>query len=106
MKRKVFEYPDSFLEGKEYHEHLPSHNEVLRRKKFFFVRCQVESSIMTSKLKFRKKSVMSTLLDNNTYMKYENFNTHREDSIGWLKYVNPIISIHHTTREKSLILSC
>ena len=45
---------------------------------------------MTSKFKFGEKSVMSELLENNTYMKYEKFNTHKEDSIGWLKYVNPI----------------
>ena len=44
---------------------------------------------------------MSTLLDNNTYMKYEKFNTHREDSIGWLKYVNPIILIP-TQQEKKV----
>ena len=43
---------------------------------------------------------MSTLLENNTYMKYEKFNTHKEDSIGWLRYVNPVISLQRTTREK------
>ena len=48
---------------------------------------------MMSKFKFGEKSVMSSLLDNNTYMRYDKFNTHREDSIDWLKYVNPIISL-------------
>lgn len=43
---------------------------------------------------------MSSLLDNNTYMRYNKFNTHSEDSIGQLKYINPIISLQHTTREK------
>ena len=46
---------------------------------------------MMIKLKFGDKSVMSSLLENNTYTRYEKFNTHREDSIGWLKYVNSII---------------
>ena len=45
---------------------------------------------MMNKFKFGEQSVMSTLLENNTYMKYENFNTHKEDSIGWLMYVNPM----------------
>ena len=36
---------------------------------------------------------MSALLENNTYMKYESFNTHKEDSIGWPKYANPVISL-------------
>ena len=55
---------------------------------------------MMSKFKFGEQSVMSALLENNTYMKNEKFNTHKEDSIGWLRYVNPIISLQRTTREK------
>ena len=43
---------------------------------------------------------MLVLLENNTYIIHEKFNTHKEDNIGWLKYVNPVISLHHTTREK------
>ena len=43
--------------------------------------CQVESSIMISKLKNEEKFVMSNLLNNTTYIKYDKFNTHREDSI-------------------------
>ena len=43
---------------------------------------------------------MLSLLDNNTYMRYDMFNTSHEDSIGWLKYVNPIISLQRITREK------
>ena len=50
--------------------------------------------------KFWKKSVMFVLLKNNLYMKYENFNTHKENSIGWLKYVNLVISLQRATREK------
>ena len=53
-----------------------------------------------SKFKFGEQSVMSALLENNTYMKYEKFNTHKDDSIGWLRYVNPFISLQRTTREK------
>ena len=52
------------------------------------------------RFKFGKNSVMSVLLKNNTYMKYEKFNTHKEDNIGWLKYINLVISLQRTTREK------
>ena len=55
---------------------------------------------MMNKFKFGEKSVMFVLFENNTYMRYEKFNTHKEDSIGWLQYVNPIISLQRTTREK------
>ena len=98
-KGKAFDHPDSFPEGQAYLEQFPSINEVQRQRKIF-VRCQVESSIMMSKFKFGEQSVMSALLENNTYMKYEKFNTHKEDSIGWLKYINPVISLQRITREK------
>ena len=55
---------------------------------------------MVSKFKYGENSVMSTLLDHNTYTKYDKFNIHRVYSVGWLKYVNPIISLQRTTREK------
>ena len=55
---------------------------------------------MMSKFKFGEQSVMPALLENNTYMKYEKFNTHKKDSINWLRYVNPVISLQRTTREK------
>ena len=43
------------------------------------MRCQVESFIMMIKFKYGDKIVLSTLLDNNAYMKYDKLNTHRED---------------------------
>ena len=55
---------------------------------------------MMNKFKFGEKNVMSVLFENNTYVRYEKFNTHKEDFIGWLQYVNPIISLQLTTREK------
>ena len=80
-KGKAFHHPDSFPEGQEYLEQFPSINEVQRQRNVF-IRCQVESSIMMSKFKFGEQSVMPALLENNTYMKYETFNTHKKDSIG------------------------
>ena len=55
---------------------------------------------MMNKFKFGEKSVMYVPLESKTYMKYEKFNTHKEDSIGWLRYVIPVISLQRTTREK------
>ena len=89
-KGKAFKNSDSFPEGQEYLDKFPAINGVQRQRKVC-VRCQVESSIMMIKFKFGNKSVMSSLLKNNTYTRYEKFNTHREDSISWLKYVNSVI---------------
>ena len=54
---------------------------------------------MMNKSKFGEKSVMYVPLESKTYMKYEKFDTHKEDSIGWLKYVNLVISLQRTTRK-------
>ena len=54
---------------------------------------------MMNKFKFGEKSVMYVLLKSKTHMKYEKLNTHKEDSIGRLKYVNLGISPQRTTRK-------
>ena len=41
-----------------------------------------------------------TLLENNTYIKYNKFNTLHKDNIGWLKYTKLVISFQCTSREK------
>ena len=55
-----------------------------------------------SKFKFGEKSVILVLLEKNTYMRYEKFNTHKEDSIGLLNYFNTFISLQRTTRRKKI----
>ena len=40
---------------------------------------------MMIKFKFGEQGVMPTPLENNTYIKYEKFMTHKEDSIDWLR---------------------
>ena len=60
----------------------------------------MKSSTTMSKFKVGEKSVMSSLHDNNTYLRYNKFSRHSEDSISWLEYVKHIISLQHATREK------
>ena len=57
-----------------------------------------------SKFKFGEKSVILVLLEKNTYMRYEKFNMHKEDSIGLLNYFNTFISLQRTTRKKTDVL--
>ena len=45
--------------------------------------------------------MISTLLNNSTSIKYNKFNTYHEDSIGWLKYTNPVFSLQRITRERT-----
>ena len=42
---------------------------------------------------------MHTLIENNTFIKADKYNTHQEDTIGWFKYINPILTLQRTTRE-------
>ena len=84
------EHPKDFLSGQDYLNVFPSENHIQKQRKIF-VCCQMESSILTRKVKCRDKITISTLLDNNTYIKYKKCNTYREVSISWLIYVDPVI---------------
>ena len=42
---------------------------------------------------------MHTLIENNTFIKADKYNTHQEDTIGCFKYINPILTLQRTTRE-------
>lgn len=44
-----------------------------------------------SNFKYSENIIMSRLSGNNIFIKYNLFNTHKENSIGWFKFVNPII---------------
>jgi len=38
-------------------------------------------------------------MENNSFVRYNKFDTQREDYIEWINYVNLILSLQHTTRE-------
>ena len=45
---------------------------------------------------------MHTLIENNTFIKTDKYNTHQEDSFGWFKYINPILTLQRTTTNENI----
>ena len=43
---------------------------------------------------------MHTLIENNIFVRADKYYTHQEDIISWFKYINPILTLQRTTREK------
>ena len=42
---------------------------------------------------------MRNLIRLNTFIKYNKFNTHTEDNIGWCKFINPVLLLQQITRD-------
>jgi len=40
-------------------------------------------------------------MENNSFVRYNKFDTQREDYIEWINYVNLILSLQHTTRDNT-----
>ena len=65
-----------------------------------FVCCKIESELRVEKFKYGDKSIMHILIKNNKFVRFNKYNTHQEDSIRWFKYINSILTLQRTTREK------
>lgn len=44
--------------------------------------------------------MISTLYKKNTFLRYNKFNTHRYEEIGWIKYTSPTIALNRSTKVK------
>ena len=97
----TFEHPKEFPPLQDYINAFPSGNQIQKQHKIF-VCCQVESSIRMGEFRYDEKSVMHNLINLNTFMKHNKFNTHQENSIGWFKFTNSVLSLQQTTREYTI----
>ena len=59
----------------------------------------MESELRVGTFKYGEKSIMYILIENNTFIRFNKYNTHQEDSIRWFKCINPILTLQRTTRE-------
>ena len=92
----VFDSSFHFPEGPDYVAHFPATNRIQQQRKVF-VCCKVESSICLSHFKYGEKNHIYSHLKK-TLIKNNKFNTHKENSIGWFKYISHTVSLQKTTR--------
>ena len=54
----------------------------------FFVRLVIDSTRTVSSMKYGDDNIMTTLQKNKTWLTQDKYNTHREASIGFIKYIS------------------
>ena len=66
----------------------------------FFVHPDIHSKIKLTALKFGDHNIMSTLQYLNALLNLNRFSTHREVSIGFIKYVSTGLTLHHSAKKR------
>ena len=66
----------------------------------FFVHHDIHSKLKLTALKFGDHNIMSTLQSLNTWLNFNRFSTHREASIGFIKYVSTGLTLHHIAKAR------
>ena len=66
----------------------------------FFVHHDIHSKLKLTALKFGDHNIMSTLQSLNTWLNFNRFSTHREASIGFIKYVSIGLTLHHIAKTR------
>ena len=61
---------------------------------------EILSKIKLTALKFGDHNIMSTLQSLNTWLNLNRFSTHREASIGFIKYVSTGFTLHHIAKNE------
>ena len=99
---RIIEHPKDFPTGNEYKKHFPNTTEELDRfkSKKIFTRHKIESSLKLNQFKHGDENIMATLRDSWAWIRSDKFDTHREASIGWLKNMSTITTLHNTARSK------
>ena len=88
----VFDSPSDFPEGQEYVKNFPTINR-LQLKRNVFVSCKIEFSLRLSQFKLGEITIMVTLIKHNTFINYDKYKAHKEDSIGWFIYISPTVAL-------------
>ena len=96
---KAFKHPKETPSGQKYVTHFPFMNRIQKQRNIF-VCCNLESELRVGKFKYGETIIMHTLIENNTFLRFNKYKTRQEDSIRWFEYINSIITLQRTTREK------
>ena len=78
---KVFEHPKEILSVQEHITHFPLMNSLQNQCKVF-VCYKVEPELRVGKFKFGEKSIMHTLIENNTFIRFNKYTTDQKNIIG------------------------
>ena len=97
---KIYEHPKEFPTGNEYNFFPNTTEELDRFKSKIFSRHKIEFALKLNQFKYGDETIVSTLRDSWVWIRSDRFDTHREVSIGWIKNMSPITTLHNTARSK------
>ena len=96
----TFNHPGEFSTGITYTEFFDVIVDKKLRYLCFFVHHDIHSKIKLTTLKFDNHNIMSTLQSLSTWLNLNHFSTHREASIGFIKYVTTGLTLHHIAKKR------
>ena len=96
----TFNHPGEFPMGIAYTENFDVIVDKKPRYPHFFVQHDIHSKIKPIALKFGDHNIMSILQSLNTWLNLNRFSTHRKASIGFIKYVNTGLTLHHIAKKR------
>ena len=108
---KVYTYPKELPIGTEYANAFTE--ATVNNKKFntvkAYVCCKIETALYYKKFMYANngaKTVLPVLRHNNMWLKWNKLSTHREASIGFIKYVNTSITLQVSIRSRIELALC
>ena len=96
----TYNHPGEFPMGTTYTENFDVIVDKKPRYPRFFVHHDIQSKLKLTALKFGDHNIMSTLQSLNTWLNFNRFSTHREASIGFIKYVSTGLTLHHIAKKR------
>ena len=107
----TFTNPKELPQGNEYSSTFTEatiHNQKFNSVKAYIC-CNIETSIPYKKFLYSTngdKTILPLLKTNNMWLKWNKFSTHREASIGFIKFVNPNLTLQTAVRSRIELALC
>ena len=103
INNTTFNHPGEFPMETSYTENFDVIVDKKPRYPRYFVYHEIHFQIKLIALKFGDHNIMSTLQSLNTWINLNRFSTHREASIGFIKYVSTGLTLYHIAKKRVAI---
>ena len=96
----VIHHPKEFPMGADYATKFTIINDRKARFPRFFIRHVIDSTRTVSSMKHGDEKIMTTLQKNRTWIAQDKYNTHRETSISFIKYISTVFTLQQAAKAR------
>ena len=96
----VIHHPKEFPMGADYATKFTVINDCKARFLRVFVRHVIDSTRTVSSMKYGDDNIITTLQKNKTWIAQDKYNTHREASIEFIKYISTAFTLQQVTKAR------